>query len=151
MVPHSNLGRVTHDSSLGLFYLSQSLGASMEFQAHVWQAPTLSPDIFSAISLSSSAESFLVWKWDFWELFELLWLCTWDRVCESARNRPDIFPLVQKWAWITDTLSSSFFFTFRLWVALWSALLAFFLRKVIQETASSFCNIIWINKAQAFQ
>lgn len=50
---------------------------------------------------------------------------------------------------ISDTLSSSFFFTFGLWVALWSALLCLpeptFLRKVIQETASNFCKIILIN------
>lgn len=116
---------------------------------------SLSPDIFPARSPSSSEESFLAWKWDFWEFLVLLWLCTWDRVYESARSSLDLFPLVQNWGWssvsvrISDALSFSFFFTFGLWVALWSALLCLpeptFLRKVIRETASSFWNTLLIN------
>lgn len=57
---------------------------------------------------------------------------------------------------VTDTLGSSFLFMFRLWVALWSALLCCTnlkemkgLLKKMKENASSFCNFVLINKAQA--
>lgn len=110
-----------------------------------WCIPCHIPELFSRVI------SYMEMR-----LLGILWLCSWDRVYESARSSPDIFPLVQNWVWssvavsILDTLSSSFFFTFGLWVALWPALLCLpeptFLRKeILQETASRFCNVILIN------
>lgn len=153
-----NLGKVIHDSSLRHSYLLQSLGVSLEFSAMAafWQTPCSRLIYSLPYPRALQKNHFLGGNEASGNPLRCFGSVPGIKGMSqpgAVRHFPSGSELSLEFGFckerITDMLGSSFLFMFRLWVALWSALLCLpeptFPRKVIKENASSFCNFILIN------